>query len=158
MQAGIPFGITRIGVHTGTAVIGNFGSRDALQLYRSGRRGEHRLAAGRAQQAFRHAHLRQRGDRALCNDDPLPAHRLGGAEGQDARRSRCGSRCTRAMRSDDFLERYGIAFARLERDAPDALALFDQLTQEAPDDPCVALHLDRLRRGDHGVTVVMTEK
>ncbi len=26
VRAGIPFGITRIGVHTGTAVIGNFGS------------------------------------------------------------------------------------------------------------------------------------
>jgi hypothetical protein len=25
-------------------------------------------------------------------------------------------------------------------------------------DPCVALHLERLRRGDHGATVVMTEK
>jgi len=59
---------------------------------------------------------------------------------------------------DGFLERYGNAFARLERLEPDALALFDQLTQEAPDDPCVALHVERLRRGDLGTTVVMTEK
>jgi adenylate cyclase len=59
---------------------------------------------------------------------------------------------------DGFLQRYDVAFGQLEKRAPDALALFDQLTQEAPDDPCVALHLERLRRGDHGVTVVMTEK
>ena len=46
----------------------------------------------------------------------------------------------------------------MEQLEADALALFAALGQEAPEDPCVALHLGRLRSGIAGATVVMTEK
>ena len=76
--------ITRIGVHTGTAVIGNFGSQFALQLHGPGRRGEHRRAARRAQQGIRHPCLRQRGDRDACATESVPPDRIGRPERQGA--------------------------------------------------------------------------
>ena len=53
-EEGIPLGVTRIGVNTGIAAVGNFGSQRPLQLHRLGRCGERRLAAGGSQQALRH--------------------------------------------------------------------------------------------------------
>ena len=50
-----------------------------------------------------------------------------------------------------FLKRYCEAFARLERLAPEAVDLFQALHDEHPNDPCVAMHLRRLRRGVSGV-------
>jgi hypothetical protein len=59
---------------------------------------------------------------------------------------------------DDFLARYCAAFAMTEQNSPDALAFFAALKQEAPDDPCVALHVERLSGGVRGVAIMMTEK
>ena len=59
---------------------------------------------------------------------------------------------------DDYVERYRSAYAQLQSGAPDAISLFERLNAENPDDACVRLHLNRLRRGEGGVTVVMGEK
>ncbi len=158
VREGIPFGITRIGVHTGTAVIGNFGS-SARFTYTA--QGDAVNTASRLEALNKHFGTRisvSEATVALCNTvrfRPIASVVLKGKTESVAvfEPLHEGS-----APDDGFLERYGIAFAMLERQAPDALALFDQLTQEAPDDPCVALHLERLRRGDQGTTVVMTEK
>ena len=57
-----------------------------------------------------------------------------------------------------FLGRYRSAYASLAEARPEALALFEELSRREPDDPCVRLHLDRLRRGDKGVALVMDSK
>jgi hypothetical protein len=61
-------------------------------------------------------------------------------------------------KAEGFLERYRMAFEKLEADSPEALSLFDALHEEAPDDPCVAMHAERLRHGDRGIAMAMTEK
>ena len=58
----------------------------------------------------------------------------------------------------EFLDRYGAAFAQLERLAPEAVDLFAALNEEDPTDPCVALYLNRLRRGVHGAELVLADK
>jgi len=57
-----------------------------------------------------------------------------------------------------FVDRYLDAYEVLKNGSPDAIQLFENLVQENPRDPCAAFHLKRLRQGETGVTVVMTEK
>ena len=60
--------------------------------------------------------------------------------------------------SGDFLARYGEAYAMLKMGSKGAAGLLEDLARDRPDDPCVAFHLQRVRQGVVGDTVVMTEK
>ena len=81
--AGVPLGVTRVGVHTGRGGDRQFRQPGALYLYRLGRCGEHGGAAGRHQQISWHPALRQRRDAGALQRHCLSPRRLGGAEGQD---------------------------------------------------------------------------
>ena len=155
--AGVPFGITRIGVHTGPAVIGNFGSSARFTYTASG---DAVNTAARLESLNKHF-----GTRILVSDTTIKD---------------CHAVAFRAMASvvlkgkrialdvfellqdgeypPAYLEAYRKAFAALEIRADEAPALFDALHAERPDDPCVALHLGRLRAGETGAFIVMDEK
>jgi class 3 adenylate cyclase/CHASE2 domain-containing sensor protein len=156
--AGIAFGITRIGVHTGPAVIGNFGSH-ARFTYTA--QGDSVNTASRLEGLNKHLGTRicvSDAARQLCHKTvfrPIASVVLKGKtqavevweplhdeQGKDA----------------EYLARYRAAYDKLEQNAPDALAAFEELARERPDDPCVKLHLDRLRDGETGVAISMTEK
>jgi adenylate cyclase len=53
---------------------------------------------------------------------------------------------------------YEAAYALLAVGADGALAAFERLYLQRPDDPLVALHLGRLRNGERGDLIVLTEK
>jgi len=56
------------------------------------------------------------------------------------------------------LAAYQSAFEKMAAESPDAIDAFEALVNEHPDDGLAAFHLARLRRGEHGSTVVFTEK
>jgi len=154
---GIPFGLTRIGVHTGAAMVGNFGSHSRHNYTATG-------------------------------DAVNTAARLEGLNKyfgttlsvSGATRGECGTILFRPTAcvvlkgkstpievweplqdgevSSDFLARYGEAYAMLKMGSKGAAGLLEGLARDRPDDPCIAFHLQRVRQGVFGDTVIMTEK
>ena len=60
--------------------------------------------------------------------------------------------------SADYLVRYEEAFAAVRDKKPEAIDLFSKLAAESPQDPLVRFYLERLRDGEVGIEIKMTEK
>lgn len=156
-QAGIPLGITRIGVHTGASVIGNFGSK-ARFTYTA--QGDAVNTAARLEGINKYLGTRlcvSGATRDRCLDvefRPVASVVLKGkTEALELWEPLHGD-----TYSPEFLRDYGIAYERLKARQSDAVGLFETLHGLAPDDPCVSLHIKRLADGEAGVEMVMTEK
>ena len=149
---GVKFGMTRIGVHTGSAIIGNFGGRARFTY----------TAAGDAvNTAARLEGLNKRLGTRVC------------ASGET--RTRCKSVQFRPVAtamvkgktesvevwqplhngeySADYLKRYEAAFAKAKAGASDALSSFAALQSEDPNDPLVRMYVERLKAGQTGITI-----
>ena len=59
---------------------------------------------------------------------------------------------------DDYLARYQAAFDAAHNARPGGLDLFAELAAARPDDPLVAFYLERLKDGETGIKIKMTEK
>jgi adenylate cyclase len=149
---GIKFGMTRIGLHTGSAIIGNFGGRARFTY----------TAAGDAvNTAARLEALNKRLGTRVC------------ASG--ATRERCKSVLFRpaatamvkgktesvevwqplhnSQYSADYLRRYQAAFDQTKSGSANALSLFAALQSEDPNDPLVRMYVERLKAGQTGITI-----
>ena len=157
-QQGLPFGHTRIGVHTGEVIVGNFGGSSMFD-YRA--LGDAVNTAARLESVNKHlgtrfcvsaatlagvpeaavrptARLILKGrHQALATFEPLPAA---------------------ADHAQAPLADYLAAYQSMADNSPTAAGQFAILAERWPDDPLVALHHDRLQAGEQGDVIVMHEK
>lgn len=156
-QQGIALGHTRIGVHSGEVIVGNFGG-SALFDYRA--LGDAVNTAARLEGANKHLGTR------LC----VSAATLEGCPEVTARPV---ARLVLKGKSQSLevweplaaqapgcapLEDYLAAYRAMESLQADALVTWVALAQRYAHDPLVALHWQRLQRGESGVQVVLDEK
>jgi adenylate cyclase len=154
---GINFGHTRIGVHTGIAMVGNVGTRSRLKysalgdMLNTGSRleglnktiGTHICVSGDIVRKDQRHRFRQVGafvvkGRHGATDvyEPVdPRHQHG-----------------------DLVDRYEAAFRALEAGQAEAAERFAALHREYPEDACTAFHCQRAAAGESGTLIVMTEK
>ena len=156
---GVPWGHTRIGVHCGEVIVGNFGGK-ALFDYRA--LGDPINTAARLESVNRHLGTRVCVSQAImdgCAGVPVRfVGRLvlkGKQQALQAYEPLVATAASLCAAPAD----YASAMALLQSgDAPAALAAFESMAGQHPHDPLVALHLQRLRDGALDDQIVMTEK
>jgi adenylate cyclase len=154
---GVEFGHTRIGVHTGTAMVGNIGARGRLKY---GAQGDVLNIGGRLDTLNKTI-----GTRICVSGDTVrkaPQHRFRpiGAfvvKGRHGETDVFEPLCPQSYDAD-WIDRYCAAFAALEAGRPEAAELFETLHREKASDACVAFHHRRLAAGETGALIIMTEK
>jgi adenylate cyclase len=157
-DAGIALGVTRIGVHTGQATIGNFGSLLLKMDYTA--LGDAVNTASRLEGLNKYF-----GTRICVSDEtrkrcegiafrPLGLVILKGKTVAHAVYEPLDAMATDA----EYVSLYEEAYASLAQHSPAALSLFAALHARQPDDACVAMHLERLRGGETGAEIAMAEK
>lgn len=153
---GIEWGHTRIGVHTGMALVGNIGTRGKLKYGALGDTlntasrveglnkyfGSHVAVTGETAAQCRRQTFRPVGDiivKGRKNAVPILAP-------------------VSPADPPALLARYAEAYAALSEQKPEAAELFAALHRDFPADAPAAFHAARLRAGENGVLVVMHEK
>jgi adenylate cyclase len=156
-QQGSAFGQTRIGVHCGEVIVGNFGG-STLFDYRA--LGDPVNTAARLEGVNRHLGTRICISAAILEGNPqAPARPVGQLLLKGKSRALevfepvTGDSTGRAP-----LQAYTVAFEALQRRDPQALELFARLAREWPQDPLVQLHQHRLCAGERGARLVMDQK
>lgn len=157
IAAGRPFGMTRIGVHSGPASVGNFGS-DARFEYTA--LGDAVNTAARLEGLNKYFGTRVAMSGATAERCPdLPRRPIGRIVLKGKTEPIAVFQpLTELEAGSAFMQAYQQAYTAMAAGDAGALALFDALAAQHPDDGPVALHRDRLFRGDNSDLVVMSEK
>jgi len=153
----IDFGHTRIGVHTGIAMVGNIGTRSRLKYSAQG----DTLNTGSRLEGLNKVigtRICVSGaivGRARCHRfRPIGSFVVKGRQGATDVFEPINPRHHDAER----LARYEAAFRALQAGRPEAAEQFAKLHRDDPTDPCAAFHCQRLTSGEAGTLIVMTEK
>jgi adenylate cyclase len=153
-KKGIPLGVTRIGVHAGAAIVGNFGGG---RFFDYTAYGDTVNIAARLEAANK-----QLGTR-ICVSAMLAAKVekfRGRPVGDLILRGRTEALCAfeplrREQYEDPATKSYLEAFAKLEAGVPGALAAFAAHVGKHADDQLASFHLKRLLNGKTGTRIVM---
>ena len=156
-EAGIPFGETRIGVNTGTVVVGNFGG-DSMFDYTA--HGDAINTAARLESLNKHLGTRIAVSAGVVEQIPDFAGRPAGtfilqgkSEGLEVLEP-----LSREEADSAAVKSYLEAYRMLEKGQSGAEAAFKSLADSPYRDPLAKFHLNRIRSGESGTTVVMAEK
>lgn len=150
---GIPFGRTRIGVHCGEVVVGNFGGA-AIFDYRA--LGDPVNTAARLETLNRHLGTGMCVSGAIRDACPGAAMRPVGQVLLKGKRQPLA--VFEPLGDAPADAAYEAAHALLAAGEPSALGAYTRLHAERPDDALVAFHLRRLQAGACGDMVVMADK
>jgi adenylate cyclase len=163
--SGVAWGYTRIGVHTGEVIVGNFGGKTLFD-YRA--LGDPINTASRLESVNKHLGTRVCVSRAILDGcTGVPARPVGflvlkgKVEPLEVYEPLAATNTELTAPTADYAA--GMRLLRAQDPAdPDraslALAHFEWLIQKYPDDPLVSLHLARLRSGAQDDLIVMDEK
>lgn len=153
---GIAFGQTRIGIHTGEVIVGNFGGSTIFD-YRA--LGDPVNTASRLEGANKHLGTLVCVSEATLDGCPdWPARPVGRVllKGKSQALAVFEPLDPLTVSGSDL--DYQHAFDQLRAELPDARQTFEKLAAQRPNDPLVALHLERLRTGKTGDLIVLAEK
>jgi len=154
-RKGIAVGITRIGVHTGSAVVGNVGS--AARFHYTAH-GDCVNTAARLEGANKYL-----GTRMCLSRQVAEGHTAGSFLPVGTLLLKGKANDLECVTDAEVIPvqwrgAYLAAFAALALDRDSAERQFAAIGEALPDCGLVALHLRRLRRGEQGVRVVLDEK
>jgi len=154
---GIPFGMTRIGIHAGEVIVGNFGGKNMFD-YRA--LGDPINTASRLESVNKHLGTRICISEAIHDAAPeVPVRPVGRLR---LKGKSLALAVFEPVTEDEPgrapLAEYSAAHVLLQANEPQAKARFEQLHAGWPDDPLVALHWRRLQAGEQGDLIVMAEK
>lgn len=154
---GTPFGITRIGVHKGKAIIGNFGGSRFFDYTGIG---DTVNTAARLEAANKYLGTRICVSAAVAEGcaghpfRPIGDIVLKGKQTPIA--------CFEPLHAGDarlgHLAGYSAAYAQMQDNAPAAAAAFEALANQFPEDGLVRLHSERLQSGAQGTIITLTGK
>ena len=154
---GVPLGITRIGVHSGTATIGNFGSQTRMDFTALG---DTVNTAARTEGANKYF-----GTRICCTGEivagcpNIPFQPIGKIVLKGKEQSIALYRpMSTTPDADQQLQDYLKAYQALEAGSPDAPEAFNELKRRYPNDPLVNFHAERARQGELSTLIVMEDK
>jgi adenylate cyclase len=153
---GIQWGHTRIGVHTGMALVGNIGTHGKLKYSALG---DTLNTASRVEGLNKYIGGRV----AVTGETAAQCRRqVFRPVGDVIVKGRKSAMPILAPVSPTdppaLLARYAEAYAALSQEKPDAAELFAELHRDFPADSVTAFHARRLAAGENGVLVVMQEK
>jgi adenylate cyclase len=154
---GIALGVTRIGVNTGTVVIGNFGGR---------KRFDYTAHGDAVNVTARLESINKTLGTTVCISEAT-VERCSGVEFRPVAKlvlygKEQGVRVYSPVNPErdprDLVDEYRQAYQLMEQESEDAAKAFEDLAARFPDDRLIALHNERLARGDSGETVVCSGK
>jgi adenylate cyclase len=153
---GIKWGHTRIGVHTGMALVGNIGTHGKLKY---GALGDTLNTASRVEGLNKYIGSRV----AVTGETAAQCRRqtfrpVGDIIVKGRKHAMPVLAPVRPADPPALLARYADAYDALSQEKPEAAELFAALHRDFPTDAPAAFHASRLAAGEHGALVVMHEK
>lgn len=153
---GIPFGVTRIGIHAGPAVVGNFGSSQRMDFTALG---DTVNTAARTEGINKYFGTRICCTQSVVDQAKDRAFRTIGHFALKGKSEYTTLYTPLATDHDVEAENeYNAAFALLEQNDPKATERFADLYRKYPIDPLINYHLQRLQAGEFSARIKMGAK